>query len=237
MISFTTAAIRAAALSAAAGVIVGAAGTAVAQVPGADPSGLAVITDSTAVTVTVDAATADATQVTGKLTNTTGNAFSCYTPGVSNKQYPNALTEAAVVRKAMDYYRANLYYPIGGIQAPVGDPVPIGSLYDFLPSGSLGTMLGAGPSAMLEIRAMQELARINGHTGDPKAGAATTITVPANGSVNWTAALGIPASNVRTDFEAAGLFFCQDTVTKKNYVFAGYEQAATPTPPATDPQP
>ena len=88
-------------------------------------------------------------------------------------------------------------------------------------------MSGDGMTSFMQIRAAQELARLNGHTGDPTSAGNIVIKVGPGATVPWSAALGRPVTGVRTDFEAAGLFFCTDTVTSKNYVFAGYEPAAT----------
>ena len=205
-----------------------------AHIPGADDSGTVVITDSTALTVTVNPAGATAATITGRISNATGNRFDCHTPGVNGAKYPGQVTEAGIVADAMRYYSATIFSPIGGMLLPVTgvtlDPVPTGSLGDFLPTGSATVFLGKSLGGAQSLRAAQESARIAGHTGDPAVNGATDFSVPARGAVNFAAALGYPASGTRTDFDAAAMFFCTDAATGKAYVFAGYELGSPPRP-------
>ena len=205
-----------------------------ARIPGAVDEGTVVITDSTALTVTVNPARAGAATITGRITNSTGNRFDCHTPGVNGAKFPGQVTEAQIVADAMSYYATTIFSPIGGMLLPVTgvtlDPMPTGSVGDFLPSGSATVFLGKSLGGAQSLRNAQESARVAGHTGDPAVNGATAFSVPARGSVTYSAALGYPATGTRTDFDAAAMFFCTDSRTDKAYVFAGYEHGA-PTRP------
>ncbi|MBB1032110.1 hypothetical protein G6027_14730 [Dietzia sp. SLG310A2-38A2] len=204
-----------------------------AQVPGAIDTGTVVITDSNRLVVSVDAAQATATNVTGRIQNTTGTGFRCATPGVQGLEYPGQVTEAEIVARSMRYYANNIFQPIGGVGLDITgielDPIPIGSLLDILPTGSVNKALGATRSDLMDIRSAQEAARVAGHTGDPRVGGNVAFTVGANASVTWSAQLGAPASGQRTDFQAAALFFCTETTgARRAHVFAGYEGGVAP---------
>lgn len=204
-----------------------------AQIPGANDTGTVVITDSNRLVVSVDAAQASATAVTGRIQNTTGTPFRCATPGVQNLEFAGQVTEAAVVARSMRYYATNIFQPVGGVGLDLTgielDPMPIGSLLDILPTGSFNKALGATRSELIDIRSAQEAARVLGHTGDPRVANAVAFTVGANGTATWTAQLGAPASGQRTDFQAAAMFFCTETTgALRAHVFAGYEGGVAP---------
>lgn len=211
-------------------------GTASAQIPGAIDTGTVVITNSDRLLVRVNPAGAAATQVTGTIQNTTGITFRCATPGVRSNEYPGQVTEAMIVARSMKYYSKNVFVPVGGVEldveAPITlDPLAFGSLLDFLPTGSFNKPVGDTRSEYMGIYAAQTDARINGHTGDPKVSNATAFNVGGNATVNWTAALGTPASGIRTDFDAGAMFYCRTTSgsPERHYVFAGYETGSAPT--------
>lgn len=203
-----------------------------AQIPGASDAGTVVITDSAKLTVSVDAAQASATAVTGRIQNTSGNNFRCRTPGVQGLEYPGQVTEAPIVAKSMRYYSNNIFAPVGGVDLDVTgvdlDPMPIGSLLDILPTGSFNKALGNTRSELMDIRAAQEAARVAGHTGDPLSGNNVAFNVNSRTTATWWAALGEPARGQRTDFQAAAMFYCTDTATSRDYVFAGYEGGIAP---------
>ena len=211
-------------------------GVADAQIPGALETGNVVITDSTALVVRVTPAGASATQVTGSIQNTTGNGFRCATPGVRGNEYPGQVTEAAIVARSMTYYSKNIFTPIGGVELDVDgpieiDPLAFGSLLDFFPTGSFNKATGNTRSEYMSIYSAQTDARVKGHTGDPRVGGNVAVDVGANSTVNWTAALGTPASGIRTDFDAGAMFYCRNTTgsPSRHYVFAGYETGSAPT--------
>ncbi|MGN7226975.1 hypothetical protein ACTHQW_11625 [Dietzia maris] len=211
-------------------------GIASAQIPGAIDTGNVVITDSDRLVVRVNDADESATQVTGTIQNTTGNTFECATPGVRGNKYPGQVTEAEIVARSMKYYSKNVFVPIGGVEldvdAPINlDPLAFGSLLDFFPTGSFNAPVGNTRSEYMKIYAVQTDARINGHTGDPRVGGETAFNVSGNTTVNWTAALGTPATGIRTDFDAGAMFYCRNTSgsPERHYVFAGYETGSAPT--------
>ncbi|MDV8001824.1 hypothetical protein [Rhodococcus sp. IEGM 1408] len=225
--------LRALALVSALTVGLGCPAVAHAQIPGAIDTGTVVITDSNRLAVTVDAAQASATTITGRIQNTTGTAFRCATPGVQGLEFPGQVTEAEVVARSMRYYANNVFEPVGGVDLPLGgidlDPMPIGSLLDILPTGSFNKALGATRSELIDIRTAQESARVLGHTGDPRVGGDAVFNIAANGSVTWSAPLGAPASGQRTDFQAGAMFFCTETAgARRAHVFAGYEGGVAP---------
>lgn len=220
----------------------GGAGVAEAQIPGALDTGTVVITTSDALDVTVDETPASSTQATGSIRNSTGNAFRCATPGVGKTgqsvDFPGQVTEADIVARSMRFYSLNVFQPVGGfrldVQLPSGstlNTLDFGSMIDYFPTGSLVIPLGETRAEYLNIQDAQDKARIKGHTGDPKVGGSIAFDVRAGESVRWSAALGTPASGIRTDFNAAAMFYCRDTTSGLHYVFAGYEAGTTP--PAT----
>ncbi len=203
-------------------------GLASAHIPGANNDGVVVITDSNLAQVTVADKAPNAAQVTGTITNTGALPLRCATPGLSAAEYPGQVTEAKVVERAMDYYRANIYAP-GGFEIPLGGGVlTAGSLYDILPTGSLTGSLGKPVAGLVEIREMQQSARVAGHTGDPRVGTATAFTLAPGQNANWVADLAAPSTGDRGTWQAAAMFFCSTTTGPANsYVFAGFEGGPT----------
>ena len=201
-------------------------GVAAAHIPGANNDGTVVVTDSDMVQITVDGKAPNAGQITGSIRNDGPLPLRCATPGLGTAEHPGQVTEAKVVEAAVGYYRANIFAP-GGFDIPYGGGlVTAGSLYDILPaSGSLtGSLFGESISNMVEIRQMQESARLNGHTGDPKVGNNTAFTLTAGQTSNWTADLSLPATGDRGEWQAAAMFFCSNTsAPNTSFVFAGYE--------------
>ncbi len=207
-----------------------------AQIPGAIDTGTVVITNSDRLVVTVNPASATATQITGTIRNTTGNTFRCAVPGVRGNEYPGQVTEAKIVERSMTYYSRNIFQPIGGVELDVDgpinlDPLNFGSMLDYFPTGSMIEPLGNTRAEYMNIQAAQDDARIKGHTGDPRVGGATVFNVGANATVSWSAQLGAPATGIRTDFDAAAMFYCRNTngSPQRDYVFAGYEPGYVPT--------
>lgn len=212
-----------------------------AQIPGALDSGYVVITNSNLLTVTVNAAGANSTQISGTIQNTTANTFRCGTPGLDidrdEVEYPGQVTEATIVARSMTFYSQNIFQPVGAfpldITLPAGsalNALDFGSMLDYFPTGSWIEPLGKTRAEYMNIQAEQDAARIKGHTGDPRVGSNTAFNVSGGGTVSWTAALGTPASGIRTDFDAAAMFYCRNTTgsPQLHYVFAGYETGTTP---------
>lgn len=201
-------------------------GMAAAHIPGADNQGTVVVTDSNLVQITVNPKVSTDAQVSGTITNDGLLPLRCATPGLNPTENPGQVTEAKVVDAAMAYYRANIFAP-GGFDIPYGDGLlTAGSLYDILPgAGSLtGSLFGEAVSNLVEIREMQNSARVAGHTGDPKVGNATVFDLAAGQTSNWTADLALPSKGDRGEWKAAAMFFCSNTgAPGTSFVFAGYE--------------
>lgn len=198
--------------------------TAQAQLPGADLTGRVVITDSTAVQVSVFAhSTADS--ISGSIRNTTGQSFRCAVPGLAGAEHAAMVTEAQIVADSVEYYARNIYQE-SGFEAPMIGVLGTGSLYNMLPSGSAANALGASTGLMMQIRTAQDAARLAGHTGIPRVGGNHAFTLGPNQSATWTASLDYPNTPTRTDFDAGALFFC--TANNQSYVFAGYEAGSAP---------
>lgn len=195
-------------------------GVAHASIPGADFSGRVVVTDSTALSVSVNPHLPSTNNATGQISNNTGTQFNCSVPGLDGKAWPGQVTEAQIVKDSMSYYSRNIFRE-SGITAPVAGTMGTGSLYNILPSQSAANSLGDDTGTLMQIRAAQSAARVAGHTGNPTVGGNTTFNVNAGATVNWTATLGAPSTGTRTDFYAAAMFFC--TGAGQSYVFAGYE--------------
>ena len=203
-------------------------GVAGAQIPGAVNDGVVVITDSDLVQVAVNDKGENPSQVTGSITNTGDRQLRCATPGLNGAEHPGQVTEAAVVERAMNYYTNNIFEP-GGFEIPMEGGVAFaGSLYDIMPTGSLaGSLLGDGTAELVEIRDMQEAARLAGRTGDPQVGNATAFTLTPGQTSDWVADLAVPGPGVdRGEWQAAAMFFCSHTSGNplESFVFAGYEE-------------
>ena len=204
-------------------------GAAAAQIPGANNGGVVVITDSDLVQVAVNDKGENPVQVTGSITNTGDRTLRCATPGLDG-EYPGQVTEAAVVVRAMNYYRNHIFEP-GGFEIPLGGGVLFGgSLYDLAPGGSLaGSLLGDSTAELIEIRNMQQAARVAGRTGDPRVGNNTVFNLAAGATSNWVADLAPPASGDRGEWQAAAMFFCSYTTNPvESFVFAGFENNEEP---------
>lgn len=210
-------------------------GAAHAQIPGALDTGNVVITNSNLLVVDVNPASASATQITGTIRNTTGNTFRCAVPGIRGNEYPGQVSEAEIIERSMTYYSRNIFQPIGGVELDVDgpidlDPLDFGSMMDFFPTGSMIEPLGNTRSEYMNIRAAHGEARVKGHTGEPRVGGGHVFNVGGGTTANWTAALGAPASGIRTDFDAGAMFYCRNTTgsPQLHYVFAGYEPGYVP---------
>ena len=134
------------------------------------------------------------------------------------------VTEASIVGLAFDYYRHNNAVPPGDLQNSTGNAtvtVPVGSLFDY--TGSFGQVF----NDTTELRSLTDEARIAGHFGT----IAPLTTVAAGATTNWTSKLSTPTTEVRSEFDAAALFYCTDRVTNKDYVFAADENGEIPGPP------
>lgn len=203
-----------AALLSAAGLVAGS-GVAAAQfqpnaLPGTDDSRVQITVGTDLATVTVDAADADATEVTGTFTNTSEATLACANP--SGPGDAGTVTEADLVDRSLAYLESNTLPP-----APPLPGLNTGSLDVMLGSGSLGS-LGLGDPAAIEldgIQQAQEDERVAGHYGT-----AAVTTVESGATVDWSATLTVPSGD-RTDFNAAALFTCQQE--GQWYAFAGYE--------------
>ena len=206
--------------------LVTAAGTAQARIPGADWTGTVVITDNTTVTIGVGAPAAG--RVTGTIQNRSGVQMRCSLPGPEGR-LPNQVTDARVVKDAMDYYAANIY-ETAGVDVPMIGNIATGSMYNFMPTGSLSGSLGGATSKLVDLRNAQEAARVKGLTGSPVVGGNTDITVNNGATATWTADLGQPSSGVRPTVQMGALFFCEGG--GNSYVFAGYQGGTVPTEPA-----
>lgn len=222
-------AIRGAVAASAATILAAGSAIAGAQVPGGGTDGVVVVVDSTDLVVTVNDKGEEPTQVTGSIENTTADNFRCATPGPDLEgEFPGQVTTSAVVREAVNYYRNNVY--TGATDMVMGplEPLGMGSLYDVLPAGS-----SAG-SAEVDTRTSQMAARVAGRTGDPLVANNAVFTVSAGQTVNWTAALGLPATGDRGEWRAAAMFYCINQTTGQNFVFHGFEDIPEPEPTETD---
>lgn len=203
-----------------------AAGTAQARIPGADWDGTVVITDNTTVTIGVGAPSGG--RVTGTIRNDSGVQMRCSLPGAEGR-LPNQVTDARVVRDAVAYYATNIYES-PGMDVPMIGNIGTGSLYNFMPTGSLSGSLGGATSKLVDLRNAQEAARVQGLTGNPVVSGNIDITVNNGATVTWTADLGQPSSGTRPTVQMGALFFCEGG--PNSYVFAGYQGGTVPTDPA-----
>lgn len=206
-----------------------------ARIPGADPGGVVVITDSDIASVTVNSVSGD--RVTGALSNRASFQLRCSQPQAEGRA-PNQVTDARIVAAAMDYYSKNIFAH-GGIEAPMLGTLGVGSVYDLLPTGSLSASLGGATSGFSDLRNAQDAARAKGHTGSIYTENNTSninFTVNAGQTITWTANLGYPSTGTRTSFQPGALFFCEGG--GNSYVFAGYEGNVIPTdpPPSAGPR-
>lgn len=223
--SFTRRAVAGASVAALA--LAAAAGTAQARIPGADWTGAVVITDNTSVTVGVGNESGG--RVTGTITNRSGVQMRCSLPGPDGR-LPNQVTDARVVRDAVAYYASNIY-ETGGIDAPMLGNIPTGSVYNFMPTGSLSGSLGGATSKLVDLRNAQEGARVKGLTGNLTVGGNIDFTVNNGATASWVADLGAPSVGTRpAGVQMGALIFCEGGGS--SYVFAGYQGGTVPTDPA-----
>ena len=203
--------------------------TPVSLLPGASSDGSVAVTDSPRVQVTVGANDGgDTVEVT--IANKYDGRFSCFAPGVSADedkpaQLPNTVTEAAIVAKAVDYYRTWPNVPSDGVNVPLLGVIPSNGFLEFVPEGLLGSLFGKQLNARAELFRMWQQAQLAGHNGaipvfELAPGATHTVTVTLNK----------PGSGERKDFEAAALVYCTDSndPNQQQYVFAGYESGKAP---------
>jgi len=227
-ISVKTAACAGAAVATFAATTVLTGGVAAAYIPGVNNNGVVVITDSELVQVTVNNKAPNAPQVTGTIKNTGDRPLQCGTPQKDGTLGPGQVTEADIVARAKDFYSTHIFEP-GGFAIPYGGGVQTaGSLYNILPANSslTGSLLGDSGQEMLQLREMQENARVAGHTGDPRVGTATTFTLNAGQTSNWVADLAPSTTGDRGEWQAAAMFYCRNTTAPTdNFVFTGYEPA------------
>lgn len=198
-----------------------------AQIPGDGHQGVVVNTDSNALIVTVNDKGENPSSVSGSIQNTTANNFRCATPGYDlTGEFPGQVTTAGVVEETIGFYRRNIYTGPDGFNVPGGGaPVSLGSIQELLPTGSdIG-------SSTVDTRASQQAARVAGRTGNPQVGSATAFNVSAGQTVNWSAALGVPSTGDRGEWQAAAMFYCIDQVTGSHYIFYGYEPLPVPVDP------
>lgn len=217
----STRATRTAVVSASVFGLVAGASMASAQVPGGGTEGIPVKVDDTSLIVTVADKGEAPTEVTGTIANTTDAVFRCEVPpmpvdgGMSPRGY-GQVTTAEAADEVMAFYANNIFTGPNVIN-PGDNLVSMGSMVDLLPAGS------AMGSADGDTRTAHYAARVAGRTGDPRVGGQLQFTVPAGETVDYSAALGRPATGDRGQWQAAAVFMCQNQTTQNWFVYAGYE--------------
>lgn len=189
-----------------------------AALPGTGAAEDQIVVGSDLVTVTVDPAGADATEITGTLTNNTESDFSCRQPGGNLTTPAGTVTDAALVRRSENFLAGNV------VPQPNTLGLDTASLGAMLGTGSLGSLGLGDPAAaeLAEIGDAQNRARLAGHYGEVRPG----FLVPAGSDREWTATLTVP-SGERTDFVAGAMFTCQRTdATGQWFAFTGFEEPA-----------
>ena len=186
------------------------------------------VTDSPHVTVTVAPHSASDEQVRLTVTNNNDHQFRCVAQAASAevskpKEAPNVVTTADIVAKSVDYYRAKPYVPQDGVAVPVLGVLPLDGFLQFVPEGSSSLLLGRDVNTRADLFRQWDKARLAGHTAEVQ-----PFDLEPAGSKDITVALDAPAHGPRTDFAAAALLYCTDTVDNTAYVFAGYEPGAAP---------
>ncbi|MBB1024565.1 MULTISPECIES: hypothetical protein [unclassified Dietzia] len=228
MISTTTTAVRGAVAAAAALALVAGAAPALAQVPGGNPGGYVIKVDDTSLVVTVNDKGEAPTTITGSIQNTTDANFRCEVPQFNIGGQNTALgygqvTTAAAAEEVREYYRTRVFTGPTDTNAN-GDLVSFGSALDIFPAGSAIGSAEAGP------RQAHNEARVAGRTGDPRVNNALQFTVPAGGTVDYTAPLGVPATGDRGEWRAAAVFMCRNMVTNDWFLYIGLEDIEDPNP-------
>lgn len=204
-------------------------------VPGADSNGVVVFTDKQDLSVKVNTADATATTITGSVTNHTDSAFTC--AGVQGKDASAGdVTTSDLVAKSVEYYRNNLHHIAPEVDVKTPSLPLIGALnLGTLNLGSsagllqgLGGLLGKANKDRNEISGAYSAARVAGHAGQ-----IAKFTVAPQSTVDIKAALPVPSSGPRTDFDAAAFIVCtKDGSDEGAYVFAGYEEGTTKPKPS-----
>nr|WP_162933150.1 hypothetical protein [Corynebacterium lactis] len=202
----------------------------VSQLPGASADGTVVIVDSPRITVTVDPHEASNDTVKVHVKNNYDHNFSCFAPGVStdaNKptKLPNVVTEAGLVKKAVDFYRKYPSVPSDGINFPLLGVIPTNPFLQYVPEGILSKAFGESLVERATMFRDWERARIAGHTSE-----VPVFELGKFETKSFDAKLGIPGNGNRAEFDAAALVYCTDNqeTEPRSYVFAGYENGKAP---------
>lgn len=194
-------------------------------VPGADQSSIVVHTDTKLLTVTVNAADAGATEISGKVTNNSAKKFICAGPRGTDK-VAGDVTTSKLVAASEDYYRKNTFRELPKVPIQLGGIPLIGNIaLGQLDLGMFGPLLqGLGgtlgdPNAQRNQIAQDYSAeRVKGH-----AGLINAFTIEPGATHDFSAYLNNPSSGPRTDFDAAAFIMCTDE-SKAAYAFTGYEE-------------
>jgi len=226
-LSFRSATRRATVAAAALALTAGAA-PAMAQVPGGGFAGYVVKVDDTSLVVSVDPKGETPTEITGTITNTTGQAFRCEVPAfvrgdITTPVGYGQVTTAAAASEVREYYRTRVFTGPSDTNAN-GDLVSMGSLYDVFPAGS------SVGSSEADTRQAHNEARVAGRTGDPRVDGNLQFDVDAGGTVNYSATLAMPATGDRGQWKAAALFMCKNNVTGDWFLYTGLEDIEDPNP-------
>ncbi|MDV8000781.1 hypothetical protein [Rhodococcus sp. IEGM 1408] len=175
-------------------------------------------------TVVVNAAGADAAEVTGTFTNESNVLLYCSDLSGGSTA---TVTDAAIVSQSLAFMSGNLVPGNWDNQFTAAESGSVGSL------GSAGTD-GTPADELAGIQQDQDRARLAGHYGTVDVG----FTVEPGEEIPWSATLTVPTGD-RTDFDAAALFTCRQArtfeyedypgeyfmdVDDQWYAFAGYEE-------------
>ena len=206
------------------------ASTAHAQLPTLPGSKQTVMVDPSQASILVNSPNIAAGQVTGTIFNRTNAQLVCRglpnpDPTASTNRTPAlAATRATTVADAERYYAQFPFAadPVITVDPPVISDINIGlgSIYTLLPAASSGL---AWPDAGMRAGIGEAVtdARLSGQFGT-----IMDITVPPNGTLDYTVPLGPPSAGARQDFEAGVFLACQVGGTYR--VITGYESGQRP---------
>ena len=194
-------------------------------VPGADQNSTVVHTGFNHLSITVDAANAAATHITGKVKNNSDQSFTCAGPR-GNSNISGDVTTAKLVKQSEDYYRNNTFRELPKVPLNIGGIPLLGNIrIGELDLGSLGPLiqgfggvLGDPNEQRKKIAEQYSTARVKGH-----AGLIERFTIAPGATRDFSVYLNNPSSGPRTDFDAAAFIICTDS-TNAAYAFTGYEE-------------
>lgn len=202
-----------------------------AQLPTLPGTKQTVVVDASQASILVNTPDLEAGRVTGTIVNKTASQLTCRglpNPDTTDEEVTRtpalSATRETTIAQAERYYAQFPFVndPVITVEPPVigQQTIGLGSVYTLLPSALAG-LIWPDAGMRAEIASAVTDARLAGQFGTIQ-----DVTVPANGTLDFTVPLGPPTSGERQDFQAGVFLACQVGNTYR--VMAGYESGQRP---------